>query len=259
MENPNNIHPSVAVNAKLLKNDRKAAGYTQASFAAACDSVSLATIRRAEQGHRIIGASLLRMALILEQDIGRYINVARPEPSSEYAAWIGGEWTGLYVEADHSFLPYVITSEISIKQSGIEITGSLLSETPSGSRAERYLDCTIRNNVLAGFTTVDGLPLPRGLACINLVTSRNNEWLEGFSTWFDSRTGSPEVSRNIAVRKSSQHYERYIEEARYIITRELTNYRMRKLFESGYPIRDALTMLEAIKPHDDVEGVDQNS
>ena len=39
MENPQNIHPSVAVNARLLKNDRKAAGYTQASFAAACDSV----------------------------------------------------------------------------------------------------------------------------------------------------------------------------------------------------------------------------
>ena len=199
------------------------------------------------------------MAFILEQDIGRYITVAHPESSPEYTAWIGGEWTGLYVEADHSFLPYAVTTEILIKQSGIDIAGNLLSDTPAGPRTEHYLDCTIRNNVLAGFVTVEGLTLPRGLSCISQVTSRNNEWLEGYATWFDSRTGSPEVSRNIAVRKSSQHYARYIEEAQYIMTREITNYHMRKLFESGYPIRDALTMLESIETRDVGEGADQNS
>lgn len=253
MKRPNNVHPSANINALLLKSDRKAAGFTQASFAAACDSVSLATIRRAEQGHRVIIASLRRIAKVLEQDIDRYIAVDEPESSVEYVAWVGGEWAGFYVEADHTFNPYIVYTDITIMQHGDRIDGSLLSETPTGQRTERFLDCKVRNGILSGFTAVDGLALPRGLSCLNQVISRNNDWIEGFSTWFDSRTGSPEVSRKLAVRKGSQYYERYIEEARHIATRELTNYRMRKLFESGYEIRDAVKMLDSIEPNDDAD------
>lgn len=252
MKKPTDVHPSVSINAQLLKNDRKTAGFTQASFAAACGSVSLATIRRAEQGHRIIAASLRRMAAVLDQDIKRYIANDSPEKDSEYAAWIEGEWLGFYVEADHRFLPYVISAEISIKQIGNRIKGRWVCATPFGERIERYMDCKLHNNNLTGFTRVEGLALPRGVASLNQASSRNNDWLEGYSTWFDSRTGSSEVSRNIAVRKNSQFFGRYLEEARFIITKELTNYRMRKLIEAGYPIRDAVTMLDAIETHDDV-------
>lgn len=261
MKTFNNVHPSVDINARLLKKDRKVAGLTQASFAAACESVSLATIRRAEQGHRIIISSLRRMATVLDQDLDRYIAIDDPESSSEYVAWIEGDWAGFYVEADHTFLPYIVSTEISIKQNASRIEGDLLSETPAGQRAEHYRDCTIRNNVLAGFTVVEGLTLPRGLSCINQVSSRNNDWLEGFSTWFDSRTGSAEVSRNIAVRKSSQFFDRYIEEAHFIVQKELTNFRLRKLFEAGYPLMDAVTMLDAIEARGDVksDGVEEDS
>ena len=254
MKTSNNVHPSVDVNARLLKKDRKIAGFTQASFAAACESVSLATIRRAEQGHRIIISSLRRMAAVLDQDLDRYIAIDDQESSSEYVAWIEGEWAGFYVEADHTFLPFVVKTDISIKQYGARIEGSLLSETPSATRAEQYLDCTISNNVLTGYTRVEGLALPRGLASLYQVSSRNNAWLEGFSTWFDSRTGSAEVSRSIAVRKNSQHFDRYIEEAHFIVKNELTNFRLRKLFEAGYPLMDAVTMLDAIEARGDAEG-----
>ena len=250
MEKPNSVHPSVNINAPLLKRDRKRAGYTQAAFAAACGSVSLATIRRAEQGYRIITSSLHRMAAVLDQDFDKYIPIDHPESSSEYVAWIEGEWSGFYIEADHTFSPYIISAQISIKQFGNRIEGAWLSKTPSGQRAEKYLDCIIRNNVLAGFTAVDGLTLPRGLACFSQTSSRNNNWLEGFTSWFDSRTGSPEVSRSIAVRKGSLHFDRYIEEARFIITKELANFRMRKLVETGYSIGDAAVMLDAIEAPD---------
>jgi len=59
------------------------------------------------------------------------------------------------------------------------------------------------------------------------------------------------VSRKVAVRTSSQYFDRYIEEARFIAKRELTNYRLRKLFEAGYPLRDAVTMLSAIEDSGD--------
>ena len=261
MKKPADVHPSTNINAQLLKSDRKIAGFTQASFAAACDSVSLATIRRAEQGHRIITASLRRMTAVLEQDVQRYIANDSPEKDSEYAAWIEGEWLGFYVEADHRFLPYVITADISIKQIGTQIEGRWVCATPIGERVEKYLDCKIRNNNLTGFTRVEGLALPRGVASLNQVSSRNNAWLEGYSIWFDSRTGSSEVSRNIAVRKDSQFFYRYLDEARFIITKELTNYRMRKLIEAGYPIGDAVKMLDSIETYDDVgdESADRDS
>lgn len=256
MKRPNDVHPSVNINALLLKKDRKAAGYTQASLSAACGSVSVATIRRAEQGHRIIVTSLRRMADVLEHDIERYIATDEPESSSEYVAWIEGDWVGFYVEADHTFLPYIVRTDNSIVQNAGRIEGSILSTTPAGQRTEKYLDCTVRNSILTGFTMVEGLTLPRGLACLSQISSRNNDWLEGYFSWFDSRTGSAEVSRNIAVRKNSQFFDRYIEEANFIIERELTNYRLRKLFEAGYPLADAVKMLDAIEVSDDKGGDD---
>lgn len=248
-----NVHPSVRLNAELLKSDRKAAGYTQISFEAACGSVSLATIRRAEQGYRVIESALRRMSAVLHHDYDRYVASNDPSSSVEYVAWIAGEWSGYYVETDHTFLPFIVPTNISIKQKGDRIEGNLLSETPAGHRTEKFMDCTVRNNILHGYTRVEGLPLPRGLAAINQVSSRNNDWLEGFSTWFDSRTGSAEASRYIAVRKSSPFYEQYNEEAQVLIGREVVNFRLRKLFEAGYSLGDAVAMTEAYNVRNEVD------
>jgi len=246
MQNHNDVHPSININNGLLKNDRKAAGFTQVSFAAACDSVSLATIRRAEQGHRIIVSSLRRMGAVLNQDFERYIVADSPDVESEYVAWIEGEWLAYFVEADRRLLPYIVTVDISITQNANRIDGRWDYTTPTGKHVERLMDCKIQNNVLTGFTAVDGMGLAHGLSCLNQVVSRNNNWLEGFAIWYDTNTARTELSRSIGVKKNCRNFDQYIEEARFLIARELDNYRMRKLVEAGYSIRDAVTMLTAI-------------
>ena len=55
-------HNTVKVKGIQLKADRLAAGHSQESFAATCGSVSLATVRRAEQSHRIMQPSLKKMS-----------------------------------------------------------------------------------------------------------------------------------------------------------------------------------------------------
>jgi len=241
------VHPSVKVDGARLKRDRKSAGYTQASFAAECGSVSLASVRRAEQGHRVIKTSLRRMADVLGQDTGHYAITSISRGRSDYTAQLEGKWTRFYLQTARGIAPFVVSGEVEIRQQGRRIQGELASISPRQHRFEKFVDCTVINNMLTGFTVAEGHIGPAGLSTISLVLSRQNNWLDGYIAWFNPDTDQIENSRHIMVRKNTPDDRQNVKDTGLYMRRELKINRLRSLLDSGYPVADAVTMLLAVE------------
>lgn len=247
MSDVRSVHPSVKIDGVLLQKDRKLAGFTQASLCAACDSVSLATIRRAEQGYRIIESSLKRIAKILNHPRERYIVRTPLGAPNNTAISLAGLWTGIYVEANQGTLPYLVVETISIRQDGSSVEGTLINNGLSNAPVERFKDCVLVENVLTGSIWTEGCVPPAGLSTFNLMVTRSGDWLDGYCSWFDVDSDQVEQSRFITVRQDSPNYTRYLSEAKACAEAERSNYRLRKLTESGYELCDAIKMLTALQ------------
>lgn len=242
------VHPSVQVDGDLLKRDRKEAGYTQVAFTAACESVSLVTVRRAEQGHRIINTSLERMASVLERSATRYIAHDPLDSATEYAVQLEGLWTHFFIEDDRDRSPYVIEETMTLRQAGSRVEGDTISHGLEGTRNSYFEATKVINNVLYGSTIIEDWPIPSGLTSFIQMASRNDDWLEGFGSWYDADSIRVETSRFIAVRQSSTNYQWFADEAKTIMERDLPLFRLRKLMEAGYSIDDAYEMLSVVSP-----------
>ncbi|MDA5093665.1 helix-turn-helix transcriptional regulator [Aliiroseovarius sp. KMU-50] len=244
------VHPSVLVNGALLKADRKAAGYTQSSFSAACASVSLVTVRRAEQGHRIIKTSLQRMAAVLEQPIERYFASELSEKKNDYVISVEGKWTSYFVETDHGKPPYLVEEAVEFFQHGSQVTGKAVVETTDEERTEAFDTTKVFRNVVIGTIFTQEWEPPLGMGTLILASSRNNDWLEGFTSWYDTDTDRIEISRNIYVRSGCPSFEKYCEDAKHAMNREIQMFRLRKLVEAGYEMEEAFSMLSSIPRKD---------
>ena len=245
METESDASSTVKVNGEILKADRKHAGHTQQSLMATCESVSLATLRRAEQGHRIRSVFLKRIAEVLGHDVDRYVRTDFLNQKTEFAISIHGQWVGLYIEADRGVPPYVVMDETTFHQTGDSVAGGSVNIDPDEGRHEQFEDCRVVHNTVVGLHHIDDWQAPFGIGSFVLKSSRNDDWLEGFSSWYDPDTDRIETSRYILVRKSSSICERYVEEARKILEQDIFLYQLRKLVETGYGVQDAITMLSA--------------
>lgn len=243
---PSRIHPAVSIDNALLKEHRRRAGFTQAAFAAACGSVSLATVRRAEQGHRVIEGALRTMAKTLGQPAERYIANSAPDTGQSFAINLSGDWHGYYVEGDRGSLPYIVSDDLKIRQNGGTIEGEVHSNNLREPRKKTLSNCTIVENVLTGSCTIEGWPLPSGLSTFTLMITRNHDWMDGYASWFDPDSHQIDTSRTIYVRKSAPCYSRYCAEAKDMMAQEQYLYRLRNLIESGYSVDEAITMLGVV-------------
>jgi hypothetical protein len=80
--------------------------------------------------------------------------------------------------------------------------------------------------------------------------SQNNDWLEGFTSWYDTDAHRVENSRSILVRNGCPRFSKLFEDARHSVKREIKMFRLSKLVEAGYETDEALTMLSSIPQRD---------
>lgn len=243
MDNEREAAGSVKVNGEMLKADRKQAGHTQQSLMAACGSVSLATLRRAEQGHRIRKVSLDRIAAVLDHEVDRYIRAELLNQKTEFAITVEGKWIGLFIEADRGVPPYIVVDETTFHQTGDRVSGGSINLEPSEDRHEQFEECRVVHNAVVGLHHIDEWQAPFGIGSFVVKSSRNDDWLEGFSSWYDPDTDRIETSRYILVRKASSVCDKYVEEARKILEQDIFLYQLRKLMETGYSVQDSIRML----------------
>lgn len=243
---PSRPHPSVSIHSALLKEHRRRAGFTQAAFAAACGSVSLATVRRAEQGHRVIKSAMHTMAKTLGQPVDYYISNTTEDTSSGLDINLSGDWRGYYVERDRGSLPYIVSDDLCIRQKGSMLEGDFHSNNPHKPPKESLNNCRIVGNVLTGSCAIEGWRLPSGLSTFTLMVTRNHDWMDGYVSWYDPGNHQIETSRLIYVRKSAPCYSHYNTEAKGVMAQEQYLYRLRNLIESGYSVDETITMLRAV-------------
>ncbi len=237
---------TVQVNGRLLKAHRKAARFTQESFAAECGSVSPVTVRRAENGNRIMRPYLNRIAQVLGQSADRYAADSGLESQQTPPVSIDGQWTGFFIEDDRNMLPYVVQETIMIRQEKDRFEASYTCYAPHEIRKETVRNGRIVGNVAFGTIIPDDWPLPSGLTNFVQMTSRNNDWLEGFHSWYDPDTDQIETSRLIAVRRASKSYGAYLRDARAIMEKDVPLFQLRKLLEQGYDFADAVAMVQTL-------------
>ncbi len=224
----------IRANGVALRERRKATGYTQEALHAACIEnglqLSLSSVRRAEQGHKVNRSTLTRIAEVLNVPPDHLIEKDQQVKES-VGIDLTGQWYGLYVEADRAAKPRLMEEQREIIQSGTNISGTLVLNSASGTRTEIYREVQLVGNVLSGWVELLGYRPPYDRASIMEAVSRNGDWLEGFSTWFDPDAAKIEISRVIAIRTSSQMYERFISDAKSILEKEISTYSFRKLVE----------------------------
>ena len=213
------------------------------SFAAACASVSVATIRRAEQGHRIYQSALSRIAEVLKQPVEKYIATAPTGQSYSVPNDISGSWFGFFVEIDIGGPPYIVETEVSFtvaRDGSVDGKGTIVNTAIA--RHETLTDGRMVGPYLMGYWRTDEWELPIGYAAIALRLSRGGNWLEGFSTWFDHEHGGVDCSREILVRKGLPETDAMMSDARWMMAQDRQLFATRKLVESGYDFELACKM-----------------
>ena len=243
----NNPHRSVRIRSDILKKDRKSAGFTQSAFSAACRSVSLSTIRRAEQGYRVTEPAAKKMAQILDQPVERYVLNPEEDNRAEYVAWLAGEWTSFHVEVEKNNTPRLIPNEVRIRQNGGQVVGEINNSTTNKPTANELFKAEVINNVMTGglFGTGDGAVQRLGTFCC--LVKRNNNWIEG-SVSFVNRSGEAiESTRIVAIRNQIPDFDRYVQEAKTVVEQEIAMFRVKQLLEAGYKLDDAIVMLAALR------------
>lgn len=243
----NNPHSTVRIRSDVLKKDRKAAGFTQYAFSAACRSVSLSTVRRAEQGYRVTEPAAKKMAHILDQPTNRYIIKPDDGSRADYVAWLAGDWTCFHVDAEQNASPRLALSEMCIRQSGGQIVGEIVNTTSENRIAVETFKAEVINNVVSGRAFHLGDDVSSGVGAICCLAKRNDGWLDGYFSRINQNGDSVECMRFIAVRNRIPNFDQYVLEAKLIADREISLIHVKKLLEAGYEIDDAIVMLAALK------------
>lgn len=243
--------PTVRVSGELLKRDRTKLGHSQESFSAACGSVSLATVRRAEQGHRIMFSAIKAMSETLGQPIDRYV-VEETSESGQHsiASRFAGEWLCLNVGPNSRGQPFVLETDVYIAEKNGTLSGSTqvknYSRHASEQYTEQYDEIGISGNLFIATYHVrnSGRQTEPGAEVVKAY--RNGQWLEGFSSWYDADTDRIENSRVIFVQKSGRLFDEYLAEAKEHMKQEVAIFRVRKLIETGYSFEEAVGMMLAV-------------
>lgn len=225
---------SVLVNGSRLKKDRIAVGHTQASFAMACGSVTIYSVRRAERSQKVIRSSVRRMAETLGQPVERYLAENREVEPTSKTLNARGVWTGYYVEADRGIPPCVIELAATFSTEDGIVAGKFCSTRDNETLFEDLQHIKIEADVVSGLSEVNGWLLPHGRGALILKALRDMDWLEGFHSWMDPDSSVIETSRLILVRRTSPNYSVYCKRAHEIITEEVETYKLRKAKECGF-------------------------
>ena len=235
---------TVWVNGAALREDRKNAGYTQTSFASACGSVSVATIRRAEAGRRVFRSALSRMAEVLGREIEDYFAPDMNDPTSLARRLICGEWAGFSVETDNFRPPYVVRHDMTF---AAEPDGTLRAEAVTRNlnpnRRATMPNGQVHGNCLTGRWISEDLERPNGEGTTTLRLLCDGSQLEGFTIWMDPVSGVVECSRSVLVRKGMPETEAKTAQALEQMERECRMYALRKLIEQGHDVDMACAML----------------
>ncbi|GFE48377.1 hypothetical protein So717_01300 [Roseobacter cerasinus] len=233
---------SVRVRGDVLRRIRKRSFRSAEAFSAACGSVSLPTVYRAERGGPILLSYLSRIARELDVDVEQ-LRVSAAESSAN----LTGRWMGLVLVTDKFGHPSVILEDIHMEQNGTKVFGRTVQKVNGDTMVDVFRDCSFQDNVLCGQSRSETWTFPLETAFFILSGSRDMTWLDGYVTWLDIDSQIPQSSKYIMVRHGTDGFEMHVKHAHRIMDDEAKLLRTRRLLENGYSFSTSLALVAAVQ------------
>ena len=241
---------STLVRGSDLRRLRKHAFNSAEAFAAACESVSVPTIYRAERGGPILKTYLNRMARELGVDVERLI-VPYDEKGEAQRVDLTGDWFGLILATDRFGHPYVIGEDTRLEQTGSKVEGRSVHRAGNETMIDFFEYSTFKDNVFCGQLRSEKWPFPLECAAFVLSGSRDITWLDGYISWFDLDSEQPQFSKYILIRRDAPNFEADVKNAHRIMDDENKLLRTRRFLESGYSFGTSLSLVTASEAPDE--------
>jgi TolB-like protein/tetratricopeptide (TPR) repeat protein len=236
---------SIRVRGDDLRVLRKRRFKSADAFSAACESVSVPTIYRAERGGPVLRSYLSRMADELGISVDKLIaadgDVDRILPGNVMT----GAWFGLHLATDRFGQNYVIEEDTHLVQKGTRVEGYSDYETSDGKMRDHFVDCTFKDNVFCGQMRPEDWPFPLDSAVFVVSGTRNIDWLLGYISWFDLDSEQTEFSKYVMIRQGSENFETEVANARRLLESEDKLLRARRFLETGYDFEKVVALMVA--------------
>lgn len=233
-------HGSTRVRGGELRHLRKRAFKSAEAFAAACGSVSVPTVYRAERGGPILISYLERMAAELGVEVDSLVS---PDLEPHAKRDLTGEWLGLIVASDRLGRPYVVREDVRLVQDGSDISGSSAGRSAEYIGRDVLVSASFKDNVLSGLARSEEWPFPFECAAFIVAGTGELNWLDGFTTWFDVEINQPQMSRYFLIRKGTSDFDTLLLRADRIVANEGRQSRLRRLLDAGHEFADALPLV----------------
>lgn len=235
---------STRVRGDDLRRLRKRVFKSAEAFAAACGSVSVPTIYRAERGGPILKSYLRRMARELDVDIEHLMDA--PEAGGDRRQNdLTGAWYGLILATDRFGHPYLIGEETELVQNGERVEGQAISHNANETMIDTFVHASFKDSVFSGQLRSEKWHFPLESAAFVVSASRGASWLDGYITWFDLDSENAQFSKYILLRRDAENFETDLKNARAIFNDESKLLRTRRFLETGYDFGTSLALVNA--------------
>lgn len=232
---------STMVRGAELRRLRKQEFNSADAFAAACGSVSVPTIYRAERGGPVLKSYLNRMAGELGVDAERLMAQVGDAPQTV----LTGTWHGLFLSTDRFGHPCVVTEIAQLVQDGDAVEGRLVYRENNEAMVDLFENAVFRDNVLCGQLRSEKWAFPLECGAFVVSGGRDLTWLDGYLSWFDLDSEQTQFSKYILIRRDSDSFEADFKNANRLMAEESKLLRTRRFLESGYDFATSLTLVTA--------------
>lgn len=158
--------------------------------------------------------------------MAHYLSEAVREGQSA-ADGISGEWLAFSVEDDRLSAPYILEENMVISRDpdgNYQVTCYALNFP----RTEPTRNVTKVGDMLMGQIYISEWEPPIGYGSFQLQILRENTFLEGYVTWYDSDSRRIEASRYLAVRKGIPDFDACVQAAKAMLKKDMAWFAARK-------------------------------
>lgn len=234
---------TIRAHGSQLRSLRRRSYSSADAFAAACGSVSVPTIYRAERGCRVRRPYLERMARVLGVDVAE---ISALEPSAfEYDTpeVLSGDWFGLYLCTDMQGRPKLLTERVRLKQTGKKVTGTSSHDGCNRDCCDVFTDCEVIANVFTGRMVSVDWPYPFDAPTFVLSGVRDMSFLTGYLTWYDMDAQRSEASRYFLIREDRESFCDDVDAARRSLDHEIKLSTIRRTLDAGVDFESAVRLV----------------
>lgn len=203
---------TVTVNGPRLWSDRVKAAPTEEGFLELMgdEAVSLSTLQRAEKGRPIQYSKLKSIAKYIGGNVDLYVqerDLIVPRTTCD----INGVWRGFYIEPNVDLEPQLLSQNLTIVHRGGQVSIDFSEVGSDGEdRIERVVTAYLIGDMLTVTSILQGWSQPSGFSTTKVKVQNGDEYLSGYTVWYDKDTEGIEQSKTAFAREGTLSFDRFL-------------------------------------------------